>query len=56
MKLSEARTHIEKLRVSGLINSAEALRLIELCSRTGDYGNKWSYKRQCQMRATVLGV
>lgn len=54
MTISQAQAAIDAKRHAGLITEAEARRLERMIRRTGDYGQKWSWKRQAEMRANLL--
>ena len=54
MTIKEAQAQIDVKRESGLISSAEAKWFEKMIRRTGDYGNKWNWKRQATMRSAII--
>ena len=54
MTITEASNKITKAHQAGLISDEEASCLQRMIRRTGDYGNKWSWQRQAQMRGDLL--
>jgi hypothetical protein len=54
MTITEAQNKIDEKRRAGLISDTEARRLEKKIRRTGDYGNKWSWQQQAQMRDLLL--
>ena len=54
MNITTATAKIVKAHQAGLISDEEASRLHRMIRRTGDYGNKWSWQRQAQMRSDLL--
>lgn len=55
MKISEAQAKIDNARKNGSISEKESQRMTHAIRRTGDYGQKWSWARQAEMRAIVVG-
>ena len=54
MTITEATFKIKEKFEAGLISQEESQWFNRMVRRTGDYGNKWSWKRQADMRANLL--
>jgi len=54
MNITTAAKKINDSHQAGLISNQEATQLHRLIRRTGDYGNKWSWQRQSEMRDNLL--
>lgn len=54
MTVTEAQSKIDEKREAGLITKEESKWFEKMIRRTGDYGNKWSWKRQSDMRDNLL--
>ena len=54
MTITQAQHKIDTKHKAGLISDSEAKQLSIMIRRTGDYGNKWSWQRQNQMRDDLL--
>jgi len=51
MTIKEAQAKINAAVFQGRLSGEEGLRYSKMIRRTGDYGNKWSWQRQAEMRA-----